>query len=132
LPKKMRWLSHSVDRAQAQQSAGLRHITMPEAGNTGCWLEPKKPHGDADYALAHTVFAAELIDPATGVDNFLLARVKRMTSRANFDREILTEGASRSEFVAATTGYFGIAVIGMDFGFHCRSSLLGKRVKKGA
>ena len=83
-------------------------------------------------ALAHSVFTAEFVDPTTGVDDFLLARIERMTSRADLDRKVFTECASGSEFVTATTGHFGIAVIRMDFGFHFRSSLEVKRMKKGA
>jgi hypothetical protein len=106
---------------------------VPEAGNTGKWLRPKKCLLAAQrIALAETVLAAEFVDPATGIDNFLLAGIKRMTCRADLDCEVLTECTSGFEFVAATTGYVDITVIGMDFGFHLRSSLRDKRMKKGA
>ena len=95
---------------------------VPEAGDESVAKPGIRPSSDAGFALAETVLAAELVDPATGVDDFLLARVERMTGRADLDCEVLTERAASRELVAATTGNFDIAVIGMDVGFHFGSS----------
>ena len=82
--------------------------------------------------LAHTVFTAEFIDAATGIDDLLLTGIERMTGRADLDSQVITKRAAGGEFVATTTGHLGFTVIRMDVGFHCRSSLRHKRWKKGA
>ena len=68
--------------------------------------------------LAQTVLATELVHPASGVNDLLLARVERVAGRTDFDQQVLTQRRAGREFVAATTGYFDIAVIGMNVGFH--------------
>jgi len=68
--------------------------------------------------LAQTVLATELVDPATGINDLLLARVERVACRANFDQQVLTQRRAGGEFVAATTGHLDVAVIGMNVGFH--------------
>ena len=68
--------------------------------------------------LAQAVLATEFIDPATRINDFLLACVERMTCRTDLDCQILTQGRAGREFVATTTGHFDIAVVGMNIGFH--------------
>ncbi len=82
--------------------------------------------------LADAVLATELVNPSTRIDDFLLACIERMTGRANLNDEVFTQCRPCGEFVATTTGHFDVAVIGMDLGFHFRSSLRQKRWKKGA
>jgi len=72
--------------------------------------------------LGHSVFAAELVYPATGIQNFLLTRIKRMTRRAHFYSERVTECGAGRKFVAATTGYFKFTVVGVNLSFHRESS----------
>ena len=69
-------------------------------------------------ALAHAVLAAELVDATAGIEDLLLAGVKRMTRRAHFNREVIAKCRTGTELVTATTGYFDVTVIGMNFGFH--------------
>ena len=71
--------------------------------------------------LAQAVLTTEFIDPAAGINDFLLARVKRVARRTHLDQEVLAEGGAGCEFVAATTSYFDIAVVGMNVGFHWRT-----------
>ena len=71
--------------------------------------------------LAQPVLAPEFIDPAAAINDFLLARVKRVARRTHLDQEVLAEGGAGCEFVAATTSYFDIAVVGMNVGFHGRT-----------
>ena len=68
--------------------------------------------------LAHTVLAAELVYATARVDDLLLARIERMTGRADLDHEVLAKRRTRREFVAATAGYLDIRVVGMGIGFH--------------
>jgi hypothetical protein len=42
--------------------------------------------------LANTVFAAELVNASTGIDDLLFARVKRVAGRTYFYREVVAEG----------------------------------------
>jgi len=41
-----------------------------------------------------------------------------MAGRTHFYTEVFAERRSRRELVAATTGYFDVAIAGMDVGFH--------------
>jgi hypothetical protein len=110
-------------KSRTRQSAGLQHTMLPEAGNASNELGFKKcPRATQRIALAETVLAAELVDPAAGIDNFLLTGIERVTGRANLDCEVFTEGAACGEFVATTTGHLDFAVIGMDVGFHFDST----------
>ena len=68
--------------------------------------------------LAHTVLAAELIDPTAGIKNFLLTGIERMTGRAHFDEEILAKRGAGLKFVAAATSDLDIAVVRVNLGFH--------------
>jgi hypothetical protein len=68
--------------------------------------------------LAQAVLATEFIDPATRINDFLLARVERMTCRTDLDCQVLTQRGPGREFVATATGHFDIAIVGMNIGFH--------------
>src|SRR5438874_1419959 len=67
------------------------------------------------------VLLAELLDPAGGVDDLLLARVERVARRADFHVQRLAERRARREGVAAAAGDLDFLVFGMDLGFHGRS-----------
>src|SRR4029450_8054739 len=54
---------------------------------------------------------------AAGVDELLLARVERVTRRADLDVE-LGLGRSRRELVPAGAGHVGDDVLGVDVGLH--------------
>ena len=71
--------------------------------------------------LSQAVLATEPIDPAARINDFLLARVKRVARRTHFDQKVLAQGRAGREFVAATTSHFDVVVIGMNVGFHWRS-----------
>lgn len=68
--------------------------------------------------LADTVLAAELIDPAAGIENLLLTGIERMTGRAHFDEEVLVKRGAGIKFVTAATSDLDIVVGGMNLGFH--------------
>jgi hypothetical protein len=68
--------------------------------------------------LANAVLAAEFVDATARIDDLLLARIKRMTGRADLDHEVFAERRTRREFVAATAGNLDIRVVGMGIGFH--------------
>ena len=59
----------------------------------------------------------ELFDPARGIDELQFARVKRVANIANVHSKFFSNAASL-EGIAATAGYFGFAVIGMNAVFH--------------
>jgi hypothetical protein len=102
---------------QAQRLRRLQPVMVPEAGklskSKSKWRAGRRTSADA-------VLAAELVDAATGVDDLLLARVKRMARRTNFDTEVLTQRRAGCEFVATTTSDFDFPVVGMNLGFHLR------------
>ena len=90
------------------------------------WLNRKVPS-------THSVLAAELVDTAARINNFLLASVKRMPGRAHLDSEIFTVRGTSGEFITATTSYLHFTVVGMDFGFHSQFfPKKAKSFKKGA
>ncbi len=100
-------------RRLAPHGAGSENIEQLENLAQAVLIRPMK--------LAQPVFATEFIDPAAGINDFLLARVERMTRRTHLDQEVLAQGRAGCEFVAATTGHFDIVVIGMNVGFHGRT-----------
>jgi hypothetical protein len=81
--------------------------------------------------LINAVFAAELVNPATAVEDFLLAGVERMTGRTHFYEEILTQCGASNELIAAATGNLDFGVIGVNLGFHFRLSW-GAAVRRAA
>jgi hypothetical protein len=64
------------------------------------------------------VTLVEALDAATGVDELLLAGIKRMALVAEFDAEVAVDGRLRRECVPAGALHRGVRVVGMDFGFH--------------
>jgi len=67
------------------------------------------------------VLAAEFINAAAGIDDLLLAGIKRVAGGTHFYGKVFGECRTRAEFVAATTGHLDLAVIGMDVGCHRNS-----------
>jgi hypothetical protein len=79
------------------------------------------PEGPGDKALClavDSVLATEFVNSTAGIDDLLLAGVKRMTRGTHFNKEILAERGTRREFVATTTSHLDVSVIGMNVGFH--------------
>ncbi len=81
--------------------------------------------------LAHTVLFAELVYASAGIDDLLLARVKRVARGAHFNREIRAEGRACCELIPATTGDLNVVVIGMYIGFHDLALPSGLLLKNG-
>ena len=65
-----------------------------------------------------SVTLPEFLDAPCGVDDLLLARVKRMARRTNFDVQGLVDGRTGGERVAAAARYLNLAVLRMNAGFH--------------
>ena len=78
----------------------------------GCWL-----FSTETGVGASSEFGLELLDASGGVDELQLAGVKRMANVANVDAKLFANAASLKG-VAATAGYFGFTVVGMDAVFH--------------
>jgi hypothetical protein len=73
--------------------------------------------------LAQAVLATEFIDPATRINDLLLA--------TDLDCQVLTQSRTGREFVATTTGHFDIAIVGMNIGFHWASPVFRVGVSGG-
>jgi hypothetical protein len=71
--------------------------------------------------LHGAVFLPEALDAASGIDNLLLARVKRMAGGTNFDMQWLATGGAGREGVATTAGDVDFNVIRVNAGFHVGS-----------
>ena len=65
-----------------------------------------------------SVLLAELVDPARGVEDLLLAGVERMAIRADFDRQVVSQSRPRLECVPARAGDADFFVFRMRIGFH--------------
>jgi hypothetical protein len=65
-----------------------------------------------------TVTTIESIDAAGRINQLLLAREKRVTSRTNFNMQIALPGRARLERLAARAGHCDFAVFRMNSGFH--------------
>ena len=79
--------------------------------------------GEPSSASAgQAVLAAEFVHATGGIDDLLLARVERMTGRADFDVQFLTECGTRIELVTAAADNLDLFVLRMNLGFHgaCR------------
>ena len=72
----------------------------------------------AGMGRSATVFAAELVDTSPGVQDLLLARVERMAGGADLDVQLLAQGGTGVEFVAAAANDLDVAVIRVDSFFH--------------
>jgi hypothetical protein len=59
----------------------------------------------------------ELFDPASGVNEFQLARVERMADIANVDSQLFAN-ASGNETIATTASNLRFDVVGVDLFFH--------------
>ena len=66
----------------------------------------------------YRILLAELIDATAGIHNFLLARIERMTVRADFNLQILANGRAGLELIAAGASDRDDFVFWMDAGFH--------------
>jgi hypothetical protein len=71
--------------------------------------------------LLQSVLALEALDAPRGVDQALLAGVKRMTVRADLDVQLI-DGRASLKGVAAGAGDYTAAVFGMNFGSHLGES----------
>jgi hypothetical protein len=71
--------------------------------------------------LLQSVLALEALDAPCGVDQTLLAGVKRMTVRADLDVQLFGRRAGLKG-VAARAGHYAAAVLGMNLGFHLGES----------
>src|SRR3989442_10190041 len=70
--------------------------------------------------------ALEALDPATGVDELLLARVEGVALRAELDAE-RGDGRAGGELVPAGAVHLALDVVGVDSGLHDPSSLEERR-----
>lgn len=64
------------------------------------------------------VLLAKFIDTPAGVHNFLLARVERMTVRANFHLQVLPDRRASLKLVTAGASDRDVFVFRMNAGFH--------------
>jgi hypothetical protein len=81
--------------------------------------------------LFNTVFLAEFLDTACGVNNLLLAGIERMAFRAYFNMQIFRHGGARGELVTAAAYDRNFWVIRVNFGFHDLSSVAAACTRKG-
>ena len=77
-----------------------------------------RPLGSSSATGGCRVFLAEFVDAASGVDDFLLARVERMAVRADFHLEVVSQCRTRLEGVAAGAAHIDFFVVRMRIGFH--------------
>jgi hypothetical protein len=68
--------------------------------------------------FANVVLLAEFLNTSGRVDDFLLAGVERMASRANLDMQWLVHRGTGGEAIAATACNSNFVVLGMDACFH--------------
>ena len=66
------------------------------------------------------VALAEFVDPSGGIHDFLLAGKERVAGGTDFHVQLLTQGGTGREFVAATADHFDFGVFRMNIRFHDR------------
>ena len=69
----------------------------------------------------------ESIDPASRVNQFLLAGEKRVTRRADFDVQIAFTRRTRLKSFATGASYCDFVIFGMNSGFHFSLTLYSRR-----
>jgi hypothetical protein len=87
-----------------------------------CWQERNLGSG----ALA--VLLPEAFNTASGVDNLLLAGIKRVTGRTNFNVKRLAIGGAGRENIATATGDVDFDVVRVNSFFHFVSSFSARPV----
>jgi hypothetical protein len=73
------------------------------------------------------VTLAEFLDAASGVHNLLLARIKRVAVRADFNMQRTAKRRTRFERIAATASHFNLIVFRVNIGFHQSHPFQGHR-----
>ncbi len=73
--------------------------------------------GELGFSRSRVLFA-EFVDAAAGIHDLLLAGVKRMAVRTNFDLQILPDGRAGLELVSAGTSDRDLFVLWVNAGFH--------------
>src|SRR3954470_11099799 len=68
--------------------------------------------------LALAITLVEALDPATGVNELLLAGEERVAFVAEFDLQIARPGGAGDEGIAATAAHRGVVVCGVGVGLH--------------
>jgi hypothetical protein len=99
----------------------MREIRTSAAASTAAWLDIDNSNG-----RSAAVLAPELIDPAAGIENLLLAGVERMAGGADFNVQFAAQRGSGRELVSATANDLYVAVLGMDSLFHLRTLFRNK------
>ena len=69
-------------------------------------------------SAAGSVLLAEFVDTTAGIHNLLLAGVERMAVRAHFDLQVMAQGRTRDEDIAAAASHVHVFVVRMNAGFH--------------
>ena len=80
----------------------------------------------ARWMFSAAVFAAELVDATTRVNDLLLAGVEGVAGGADFHVQVLAQGGTGVELVAAAADDLGVAVRGVDAFFHGDSAWPGR------
>src|SRR5579883_677351 len=100
-----------------------------------CGPESRPPWTASGTALLPgrgRVLLAELVHAPGGVHDLLLARVERVTARADLHLQVVSERGARLERVAAGAGDRDLFVRRMDIGFHGRLRACGGPSLHGA
>ena len=79
-----------------------------------------RTEGFLDLAIPEAFL--ESIDPTTGIQNFLLASVERVTFRTHVNKNVFTERGFGLNHIAAATGRFDRTIAGMNIWLHAVSS----------
>src|SRR5262245_33589645 len=109
---------------KAAEAAFLMRISS----GCGSSLRTRFRRGRASLGCAAALAVAlpELLDPARGVENLLLAGVKRVAHRAHLHMQLTAERRLRLERVAAAADDGDFLVVRMDLGLHVDSFLRGR------
>ncbi len=89
--------------------------------SSGCWL----------FFSLLAIFLTKFLNASRSIDYLLLACVKRMANRANFDVERLGHGGTGLKGIAATARHGDFLIAGMNVGFHGDESLDSMLARQG-
>jgi hypothetical protein len=92
---------------------------------------PKQNAQNSSSSFGVAVALLELVHAAANIGNLLLAGVERMALGADFDLQIVANGRTRLERVAAAAGDVDFGVTGMNFSFHANLESPARVLKVG-
>lgn len=91
---------------------------LQKAGRAIATLAQILPLARRSYSGFQIIFLAELVYPPRGIQQLLLAGIKRVANGTNFNMDLPTRSGARSKAITATARHHDFTVFGMNILLH--------------